>query len=316
MADFAKKALAPKEPKPAKEPRVRKPKEVKPIELAIPQPVEGIDRWIIFGLDPSLSRTGYGIMLVERGEDRSTARWLEVGSFSPESSSDPAWVRSKAVALAARGLLHDSLQKHFELKRDPVNPLYFDDATREWLKHTGLIVSMEAPTPGNDFLNTISIILRLILFEKQSVVEGFPDAFGRVQVQFTNAATLRRLMGLVQRGNKNKKENVERAYTFLDKGSYPNLDTDACDGVLMGMMARYSAAILMGYPNTIPERFLIALCDATVEVVGKLHRVFGVPPLPGVFTCRRKKALDRKNQLRRINHGSISERSHIGTDRS
>jgi hypothetical protein len=247
----------------------RKPKVEKPIELAIPKPVEGIDRWVIFGLDPSLSRTGYGIMVVERGEDRSTARWLQVGSFSPETSSDPAWIRSKAVALAARSLFLDAINTHFDLKRDPVNPLYYDDATREWLSHTGLIVSMEAPTPGNDFLNTISIILRLILFEKQSVVDGFPDSFGSVQVQFTNAATLRRLMGLTQRGDKNKRENVQRAYTFLDPHSYPNLDTDACDGVLMGMMARYASAIMLGYPSTIPERFLIALCDATVEVVGK-----------------------------------------------
>ncbi len=107
-------------------------------------------------------------------------------------------------------------------------------------------------TPGNDSLNTISIILRLILFEKQpNVVEGLPDAFGRVHIQFTNASTLRRLMGLTQRGNKNKKENVERAYSFLDKGSYPNLDTDACDGALMAMMARYpeSTSILTAAPD-------------------------------------------------------------------
>lgn len=244
-------------------------KELKPVEIAVPAPVEGIDRWIIFGLDPSLSRTGYAIMLVEKGEDRSKASWLAVGSFSPENSSDPAWIRSKSVGLAARHLLQQTLKANFDLKRDPINPLYYADDTREWLARTGLIVSMEAPTPGNDFLNTISIILRLILFEKQSSLDTLMDSFGKVHVEFTNAATLRRLMGLVQRGNKNKKENIERAYTFLDKGSYPALDSDACDGVLMAMMARYVSAIFLGFPNTIPERFLIALCDATQEVVGK-----------------------------------------------
>lgn len=37
----------------------------------------------------------------------------------------------------------------------------------------------------------------------------------------------------------------------------------------MAMMARYAAAIFLGFPNTIPEHFLIALCDNTQEVVGK-----------------------------------------------
>lgn len=247
----------------------RKAKELKPIEITIPPAVEGIDRWVIFGLDPSLSRTGYAIMLVDKGEDRTRANWAAVGSFSPENSSDPAWIRSKSVALAARHLLYDTLAARFDMKRDPANPMAYAPDVAAWLAHTGLIISMEAPTPGNDFLNTISIILRLILFDKQSAHDILMDSFGKVHVEFTNAATLRRLMGLTQRGNKNKKENVERAYTFLDKGSYPALDTDACDGVLMAMMARYVSAIMLGFPNTIPERFLIALCDATQEVVGK-----------------------------------------------
>lgn len=246
-----------------------KKKELKPIEVNVPAPAEGIDRWIVFGLDPSLSRTGYAIMLVEKGDDRSKASWLAVGSFSPENSSDPAWIRSKSVALATRHLLQDTMAAHFDLQRDPANPMAFAPDVAAYLERTGLIVSMEAPTPGNDFLNTISIILRLIMFEKQGGQDILLDSFGKVHVEFTNAATLRRLMGLVQRGASNKKENVQRAYTFLDQGSYPALDTDACDGVLMAMMARYAAAIYLGFPHTIPERFLIALCDATQEVVGK-----------------------------------------------
>ncbi len=235
----------------------RKPKEEKAVELRLPPVAEGIDRWLIFGLDPSLSRTGYAFMQVdpspipgEGAVDRTAAKWLEVGSVKPESASDPVWVRSKAVALAARAKLHEVVSEHG----------FLGDLSR-----TGLIISFEAPTPGNDFLTSISRILHLILFELGSSVHWF----GRVHVQMTNAATLRRLMGLVQRGAANKKENVALAYKFLDQGSYPNLDTDACDAVLMAMMARYSASILMGYPHTVPERFLIALCNGETEVVGK-----------------------------------------------
>lgn len=228
----------------------RAPKVEKPIELTLPPHAEGIDRWVIFGLDPSLSRTGFAVMHITKGEDRSAAKWLEVGSMKPEDSSDPVWVRSKSTALALRDKLASVIEQH----------LKDEDFSR-----TGLIISFEAPTPNNDFLTSISRILHLILFD-----EGSPTSlFARTHVQMTNAATLRRLMGLVQRGNSNKKENVARAYTFLDQGSYPNLDTDACDAVLMSMMARYSAAILMGFSHTIPERFLIALCNAEEEVVGK-----------------------------------------------
>jgi hypothetical protein len=76
-------------------------------------------------------------------------------------------------------------------------------------------------------------------------------------------------MGLTKQGAKNKVEHVGKAYAYLDKESYPNLDTDACDAVLMAMMGRYSAAILMGHPDNVPPRFLTAMCNATEEVVGK-----------------------------------------------
>jgi hypothetical protein len=252
-----------------KKPRVPKP--APEITLAIPPKAEGIDQWLILGLDPSLSRTGYAVMLVKQGEDRSTAQWLSVGSISPEDASDPQWVRSKAIATFAKDVLQKVITELFEVDRFSTSgvPLY-DDATLERISRTGLIISFEAPTPGNDFLITISRILHLVMFEAAGQVGvPFPDYFGRVHVQLTNAATLRRLMGLTQRGNKNKKENVARAYNFLDQGFYPNLDTDACDAVLMGMMARYSAAVLLGHPDSIPEQFRIALCDATQEVKGK-----------------------------------------------
>lgn len=247
----------------------RVPKPAKVIDLAIPPVAENIDRWIVFGLDPSLSRTGYSVMLIEKGEDRSTAKWLEVGSLKPEDSGDPVWVRSKAIAQNARQILTKAIYDHLKPQMDPANGLQFDEPSEEMLRRTGVIISFEAPTPGNDFLTSISRILHLVLLENRWTIAGFPESFGRVYVQMTNAATLRRLMGLKQRGAANKKENVAKAYTFLDKLSYPNLDTDACDAVLMAMMARYSASVLMGQQDTVPAQFLIALCDASVEVVGK-----------------------------------------------
>lgn len=258
-------------PELAKKPRApRKPKNEGPITLAIPPRVEGIDRWVIFGLDPSLSRTGYAVMHITPGEDRSVAKWLEVGSIKPEDSSDPVWIRSKATALSLREKLRTVIEDH----------LKDEDFSR-----TGLIISFEAPTPNNDFLTSISRILHLILFEAGSST----DRFAQTHVQMTNAATMRRLMGLVQRGNSNKKENVARAYTFLDQGSYPNLDTDACDAVLMSMMARYTAAILMGFSHTLPERFLIALCNAEVETVGKPPLRIQGPPTSGGIDLQAQK---------------------------
>ena len=231
--------------------KVKKTRKVKaapaPPELKIPTPADGIDRWLVLGLDPSLSRTGYAFMMVEKSDSPTgtSARWLSVGSLKPDDASVPVWIRSKAIALTLRQLLIENLD----------TLLYRDDG------RIGLIISLEAPTPGNDFLTSISRILHLVLLNTDSGLARF----NRVHVQMTNASTLRSLMGLTKTGNKNKVENVERAYAFLDQGNYPNLDTDACDAVLMAMMGRYSAAILLGHPEGVPPRFLTALCNATEE---------------------------------------------------
>jgi hypothetical protein len=223
-----------------------------PTELRVPAPAEGVDQWIVMGLDPSLSRTGYAFMHVQKNSlaEGTSARWLDVGSLKPDDASVPVWVRSKAIAL--------TLRKHLE-------GLLNTSVVRNVAARTGLIISLEAPTPQNDFLISISRILHLVLLDIDF------ERFGitRVQVQMTNASTLRSLMGLTKQGAKNKVENVEKAYGYLDQGKYPNLDTDACDAVLMAMMARYSAAILLGHPEGVPPRFLIAMCNATEEVVGK-----------------------------------------------
>jgi hypothetical protein len=47
------------------------------------------------------------------------------------------------------------------------------------------------------------------------------------------------------------------------------MDTDACDAVLLSMMARHTCSVLLGYPDEIPERFKVSLCNASQEMKGK-----------------------------------------------
>jgi hypothetical protein len=89
-----------------------------------------------------------------------------------------------------------------------------------------------------------------IRFLEQRLSIGLPEEITAVQVD--------RVTDDMLAGHENKLYRVSL-----------NLDTDACDGLLMAMMARYSAAILLGHPEGVPERFLTALCNATEEVVGK-----------------------------------------------
>jgi hypothetical protein len=106
--------------------------------------------------------------------------------------------------------------------------------------------------------------------------------FATVRILMTNAATLRSLMGLYRKGN-NKGENIARAYDFIDKEAYPQLDSDACDAVLLSMVARHVASILLGFPDTVPDNFKVSLCNAErgtkgagrnerVIIKGILHR--------------------------------------------
>jgi hypothetical protein len=69
-------------------------------------------------------------------------------------------------------------------------------------------------------------------------------------------------------GAKNKVENIAKAYTFLDKERYPNLDSDSCDGVLMAMMARHVASILLGFREEVPPPILLRYTNAAKKVKG------------------------------------------------
>ncbi|GEM_PF-6296335 len=229
----------------------------KEIPLIIPPKIEGIDRWIILGLDPSLSRTGYALMEILPSSDCSTAtvaRWLAAGSVKSDEiengmhTRNTVWLRSKLMMLHVRTLLESRI--------------WDSHIPGMHLPRTGLVISTEFPTPRNDFLVALNRILWLIFFEKPM------PWFDHIQVMQTNAATMRSLMGLTAKGAKNKAENIMRAYDFIGRGDYPELDTDSCDGVLLGMMARHAVSIVMGCVDEVPQNIVKSFCNATQEVKG------------------------------------------------
>ena len=228
----------------------------KEVSLKIPSKMP-IKQWLVLGIDPSMSRTGFSLMHIKPTEDGTHAEWLDVGSVKPESSADPIWIRGKMMAVYLRELVQTETTNI--LGNNPTT--WTDNDTKSSL---GLIISMEFPTPMNDFLVALNRIIHLVFFET-----NLWKCFASVRVLTTNAATLRSLMGLTRTGAKNKAENINRAYEFIDRNTYPKLDTDACDAVLLAMMARHTASILMGHPDEVPERFLVSLCNADQEVKGK-----------------------------------------------
>jgi len=260
-------------------------------ELRLPEQQHDIRQWLVLGLDPSLTRTGYAALLLSQKADGSLLdRWLSIGSLKPEDTGVPVWVRSKLIALAVKNIISGILTA-------------FDGV----LGDTGLIISMEAPTPRNDFLVTLSRILHVVLTEGSMPLIFFPDVY----FQMTNASTLRSLMGLTQRGVKNKKENIQKAYTFIKESEFPSLDSDACDAVLMAVMGREAATILLGKPDMVPDRIRTALCNGTQKTVGKgrnarqrtegiFHRKeYWAPYSPQEYTVLLKNAATRTARLSR-----------------
>jgi len=229
----------------------------KEIPLLIPPPIQEIKEWVILGLDPSLSRTGYSLMRVQPAEENgSTATWVGAGSIKPDavenglSPQATIWIRCKLIALYLRKI--------------------FETQITEWqgegidTKKVGLIVALEAPPPQNDYLASIHRAIHMVLFQNSYL----GDNFGQIRILYVNASTLRSLMKLTQRGPKNKSENIARAYDFISKETYPELDPDSCDAVLVAMVARYAASVVMGFPNEAPQNFLNSLCNATKETKG------------------------------------------------
>jgi len=251
-------------------PRAVKVKE--PVPLLIPKPVAHIKRWIVVGLDPSMSRTGFTLLdvrpaLAHTPEEGpyTDAIWLTAGSIKPEFQEadlhprNTIWIRGKAIATYLREMVKSVAPP----KKNPgdLHVCQADDCCKP---EVGLIISMEYPTPQNDYLVALNRIISLIFFEDGELAEMFGD----IRFLITNASTLRSLMGLTQRGSQNKGENILKAYEFIDKSRYPQLDSDACDAVLLAMMARHAASVMLGIPTEVPERFLTSLCSGEQKVKG------------------------------------------------
>jgi len=209
-------------------------------DLLIPAPLEATS-WLILGIDPSMSRTGYAAMVVENDPvaGKTKASWEAIGSVKG-NAADPEWVRAKMYAEHMRGLLYQDFPGR------------------------GLIISMEFPTPDNTFLVQLNRIIHLEFFRDPSVIHYKP-----IRVLTINASTMRSVHGLKMRGAKNKVENMARAYDYVGKEEYPGLDSDSCDGVLMAMIGRHAASVCMGVHDEVPDNFLNTLCSGKQEIKRK-----------------------------------------------
>lgn len=220
-----------------------------PPVLVIPPKMDGVDHWLILGLDPSLTCTGYALMHVTvDSPEKTVADWLEVGSVRPDSSKDPVWVRSRLMAGYLKTRLDE--QSHEIMTTMPDN--------------LGLMITMEAPTPSDDFLNRANAV-----FQEHFFTDG--DLFRRfkiIRLLTINAMTLRSIMGLHTKGN-NKGENIRRALEFLPQGKFDNLDGDACDGVMLSMVARAACSVLLGNSSEVNPKWLQTLCDSSPVERGK-----------------------------------------------
>jgi hypothetical protein len=229
----------------------------KEIPLLIPPPIQEIKEWVILGLDPSLSRTGFSLMRVQPAEaSGSTASWVGAGSIKPDaveglSPQSSIWIRCKLIAMYLRRIFETQITKWQDEGVDT--------------KKVGLIIALEAPPPQNDYLASIHRAIHMVLFQNSYLT----DNFGQIRILYINASTLRSLMKLTQRGPKNKAENIARAYDFISKETYPELDPDSCDAVLVAMVARHVASVVLGFPSEVPQNFLNSLCNSTQETKGK-----------------------------------------------
>ena len=254
-------------------PRVAKVKE--PIPLSIPPADTQIKRWIVLGLDPSMSRTGFALLDVRpvftpphQPTGETDAIWLAAGSVKPDKIEDATgdarstvWIRAKAIATYIREMVK-SVAPAPKSRGDLEGYGDFDAAPAK--SDVGLIICMEYPTPQNDYLWSVNRIINLIMFEDHQVA----SLFGCVRIFLVNASTNRSVMGLTKTGN-NKGENIAKAYEFIDKARFPELDPESCDGVLMAIWGRHAASVMLGTATEIPERFLLTMCRGDQRVKGK-----------------------------------------------
>jgi len=224
-----------------------------------------------------MSRTGFAFMdvrppLAHTPEENYTdAKWIAAGSIKPTPIEDPdmdarstVWIRAKAIAITVREYVKHVVPDTYEDKGD-LHSCKTPDCCRP---DVGLIICMEYPTPQNDYLWSVNRIINLIMFEDGDVAKRFAE----VRILLVNASTNRSIMGLTQRGNKNKGENILKAYEFIDRARFPELDPESCDGVLMAVWGRHAASIMLGTANEIPDTFKLTLCNGTQEGRGKGKR--------------------------------------------
>lgn len=192
--------------------------------------------WVVVGIDPSLSRTGLALMI--NNTDGPT--WKFIKSLKPGDSSYPVWVRSVMMA--------DFISKAILDYEDP---------------DKGLIIALEAPTPGNDWLNIVNKIIQ------SKVLPSVTHAFKEVCVMHINAMTLRSCLGLKATGN-NKHENIRMSHEYAPAAEFPGIDSDACDAVLLGQFGRHASDLFLGKDiKTMPEKVMLALCDFSDVTKGK-----------------------------------------------
>lgn len=218
----------------------------KKIELSFPPKIEGISSWIVMGFDLSLSRSGWAVAVVKIVDGKTELEFLGAGSVKPDDASLPVWLRGRMIG---KGLLQATLLPK-------VKALLNDGA--------GMILSFEAFTPRNDYLSSVRRLVDSVFFSSDSPIINYP-----LYLLSINASTLRSIMGLVQRGVKNKKENINKSFEFIDKIQFPEIDSDACDAVLLTMCGRYTVSIVSGYSDEVPYKALTSLCNSKQEVKGK-----------------------------------------------
>lgn len=210
-----------------------------------------VDSWVVLGLDPSLSRTGVALMTID---NTGHAEFKTICSLAPTNSAVESWLRSK------------SMGKYIA---DNMIPMAKPG------ERLGLVICLEAATIGNDFLQIVSSVLKAALFASPAMM-----SYERIIFTHINAATLRSVMALTKKGN-NKDENIEKAYTYIDRVEHLGLDSDACDAVLMAMMGRWTVALLQGMPKLVPEKAMQALTSEVVDM--KKRGKKDVPVMKGIM---------------------------------
>lgn len=227
----------------------RKPKKTFAEKITFP-PKSNNKKWLVIGLDPSLSRTGFAFAKVVG----TSFQWLSIGSLKPDDTSLPTWLRSQQIASAI-----GEMMQHWQSTV----------ATGSW-EPNGLIICMEVPTPRNDYLNILSKTIHAHLLPLTGKL------FSEVHVLQVNAATMRSNMGLTATGD-NKWENVRKSQEFADPQTYPGIDSDSCDAILFAEYGRMVTQLLSSEPSLIGESpMLLSLCDNTPVVKGKGKRAHTV----------------------------------------